>query len=98
SIDMYSTSWCGVCARARRYMNAHGVHYKDYDVDEDSAARARYHALNPRHSVPTIAIDDMVMVGFSGTAFEDIRDAAAYARLDRAAKNAPKMIEIGPAK
>lgn len=65
AITMYSTSWCGVCKVARKYMNDHGISFVEHDVDQSPTARAEYLRLNPRQSVPTIQIDDEVLVGFA---------------------------------
>jgi glutaredoxin len=78
SITMYSTSWCGVCKQARGYMQQQQISYTEIDIDHDAAARARQQTLNPRGSVPTIAIDDQVLIGFSPESLED--------RITRAAK------------
>jgi glutaredoxin len=79
-ITMYSTSWCGVCARARRYMSAQNIPFTELDVEHDASAHARAAILNPRGSVPTIAIDNEVLVGFSAGSLEDGIDRAARKR------------------
>jgi glutaredoxin len=79
SITMYSTSWCGVCNRARAYMREQQIPFTELDVDHDAAASARQRTLNPRGSVPTIAIDDEVLIGFSAESLEK--------RIDRAARH-----------
>ena len=78
AITMYSTSWCGACVKARGYMQAKNIAFTELDVEHDAAARAKARSLNPRGSVPTIAIDTEVMVGFSPESLES--------RITRAAK------------
>lgn len=78
NITMYSTSWCGVCKRARAYMEAKHIGFTELDVDSDTAARKRALALNPQGSVPTFAVDDEVLIGFDPASLE--------ARIDRAVK------------
>ena len=80
TITMYSTSWCGVCKRARAYMQENSLRFTDYDVERDLAAQARYHAINPRGTVPTIMLDDDVMVGFTAQTLEAAIDRAAKKR------------------
>jgi glutaredoxin len=77
-ITMYSTSWCGACKQARAYMLQKQIRFTELDVDHDIEANARQHVLNPRGSVPTITVDDELLIGFSGEALEK--------RIDRAAK------------
>jgi glutaredoxin-like YruB-family protein len=81
-VVMYSTSWCGVCKRARKYFEEKRIAFEELDVDEDPSARAEYVRLNPRHSVPTIKIGDEVVVGFSAAAVERALDAAARSRMN----------------
>lgn len=35
---MYTTSWCGDCALARRFLKARGIDCREVDVDEDAEA------------------------------------------------------------
>lgn len=81
-VVMYSTSWCGVCKRARAYFQEKRIAFEEHDVDKNAAARAEYLRLNPRRSVPTIKIADEVVVGFSPAAVERALDAAARARFN----------------
>lgn len=69
-ITMYSTSWCGVCKRARAYMESKHIGFTELDVDNDAAARTKALALNPRGSVPTFAVDDEVLIGFDPASLE----------------------------
>ena len=80
-IVMFSTSWCGVCKRARAYFEKEGISFVEHDVDKNQAARAEYLALNPKRSVPTIKIGNEVVVGFSEQVVESALDAAARARV-----------------
>lgn len=81
-VVMYSTAWCGVCTRARRYFKQNRISFTEYDVDENASARAAYLQLNPRRTVPTIKIGNEVIVGFSEQAVGRALDDAARARLN----------------
>jgi glutaredoxin len=80
-IVVFSTSWCGVCKRAKAYFEQEGIAFVEHDVDENQAARAEYLALNPKRTVPTIKIGNEVVIGFSEQAVQGAIDAAARARL-----------------
>lgn len=80
-ITMYSTRWCAVCRRARAYMQAENIAFTELDVEGDKSARARQRTLNPRGSVPTIEVDDQVLIGFSAAALEKRIERAARLRL-----------------
>jgi glutaredoxin len=79
-ITMYSTEWCGVCTRARKYMHDKRIPFKDFDIERDEQARDRAHAVNPRGGVPTITIDKEVLIGFSPESLEHHISRAAQAR------------------
>jgi glutaredoxin len=80
SITMYSTSWCGVCSSARTYMLSKDIPFTELDVERDPLAHDRAKELNPRGSVPTIAIDDELLIGFGAAALESRIDRAARKR------------------
>lgn len=79
-ITLYGTNWCGVCVAARAYLQAKNIPFQDFDIDRDKAARARAYALNPRGSVPTIAVDKELLIGFSPDSLEERITRAAQAR------------------
>jgi len=64
-VKVYSTPKCPYCKLAKKFLEDNGVEYQDFNVAEDSAAREeminKYHQL----AVPTICIDDEVIVGFN---------------------------------
>lgn len=57
-VVMYSTSWCGYCARARRLLQAKGVRFEEIDVDADPGARAEMIARSGRYTVPQVFVGD----------------------------------------
>jgi len=78
SITMYATQWCGVCRKAREYMETNGIDFVELDTDESSVAGERLGVLNPRKTIPTFEIDEQVYIGFREDAFE--------AKINRAAR------------
>jgi len=81
-VVMYSTTWCGVCKKARRYFEKERISFVEYDVDSNASARVEYLQLNPRRTVPTIKVGQEVIVGFSEGAIGRALDNAARARLN----------------
>lgn len=79
-ITMYSTGWCPVCKSARAYMTARGIAFTEFDIEQNDVARERAHAMNPRHTVPTITIDRELLVGFNAESFEERIARAARKR------------------
>ena len=68
-VVMYGAAWCGYCKQARHYFTAHGVPYREYDVDQDAAAQREFKRLGGT-GVPLILIGEARMQGFSEDRFE----------------------------
>jgi glutaredoxin 3 len=57
-VELYTTQWCGYCARARALLGRKGVEFTDIDVDTDSAKRAEMvQRSGGGMTVPQIFID-----------------------------------------
>jgi mycoredoxin len=64
-VVMYCRTWCGDCARARRWLAEHNIPYTEVDVEADPAARDRAAGHNDgRLHTPTFEIGDGVCVDF----------------------------------
>jgi len=84
-VEMYTTMWCGYCARARSLLQRKGVAFEDIDVEADSSKREEMvKRAHGRTTVPQIFIDGMHVGGSD--------DLVA---LDRAGKLDP-MLGTGP--
>jgi len=63
-IEMYSTMWCGFCARARTLLEKKGVAFTDIDVESDTGKREEMIARSGgRRTVPQIFIDGEHVAG-----------------------------------
>ena len=56
-IEIYTTPWCGYCARAKGLLEQKGAAYNEMDVMEDVAKRAEMRARSKRSTVPQIFIN-----------------------------------------
>lgn len=56
---MYTTSWCGYCARLKKVLKVEGIAYIEVDIEEDAAA-ARFvaSANGGNQTVPTLKFSD----------------------------------------
>jgi glutaredoxin 3 len=64
-IVMYSSGWCGYCARARALLQHKAVSFREIKVDEDPADRqAMISRSGGRRTVPQIFIGDRHVGGF----------------------------------
>lgn len=76
AVVMYSTDWCGYCAKARAYFAENGIAYVDHDIDTSAAAGAAFRRHGGR-VVPLIFVGSQRLDGFSELAFEFARLKAA---------------------
>ncbi|MCX7098906.1 MAG: hypothetical protein NTV43_13470 [Methylococcales bacterium] len=63
-VTLYSTVWCGYCAKTRRYFADNDIAYEDIDVEHTGAGQAAYQKLGA-NGVPIIVINDTVIQGYS---------------------------------
>ena len=57
-VEIYSSPWCGYCARAKGLLSRKGVDFVDYDVTADTAKRDEMVERAPGSTtVPQIFID-----------------------------------------
>jgi len=75
TIRIYTAEWCGICKRAKQYMNTKGISFVEYDVEKDPHGRNEYRMLGGR-GVPLITVGDEKMYGFSPQRFESLLEAA----------------------
>ena len=66
-VVMYSTTWCGYCARARQLFAAKGVALTEIDIDTVAGARAEMRARSGRTSVPQIFVGERHLGGYDDT-------------------------------
>ena len=84
-VEMYTTMWCGYCARARSLLQRKGVDFDDIDVEADTSKRTEMvQRAGGRTTVPQIFIDGAHVGG-----------SDELAALDRAGKLDP-LLGISP--
>jgi len=69
-IELYVTSWCPYCKKARNYLESRGIEYRLYDIERDAAAAGRKRQLAPNSGVPVAIIDGKLISGWSLQAYE----------------------------
>jgi glutaredoxin 3 len=65
TIQMYTTTWCGYCVRAKALLDARGLEYEEIQLDDDAGFRAKLHDLTGGWTVPQILIDDRPIGGYT---------------------------------
>lgn len=64
-IVMYSTSWCGVCRKARQFLTENGFKYQEIDADQAPGGWDKVKQLSGRRAVPVIVVDGEVTAGLN---------------------------------
>lgn len=64
SVEIYTTSWCPACKKAKRWLSQRGIAYKEYDVEKDPAAALRMNKLGGGGGVPFAVINEKTVLGF----------------------------------
>ena len=66
-VTMYTTSWCGYCARARQLFRSKGVLVTEIDVEHMPGARDEMRARSGRNTVPQIFVGELHLGGYDDT-------------------------------
>jgi glutaredoxin len=69
-VELYTTSWCPYCAKARDYFRQRGISFKEYDIEKDKSAARRKIRLGSRKGVPFAVVNGEKIHGFAPVAYE----------------------------
>lgn len=69
-VEIYETSWCGYCKKAKNFFRSRGIKFKTYDIEKDKSAARRMMALTRRRAVPFVVINGHQIQGYSKQAYE----------------------------
>ncbi len=69
-VELYVTSWCPYCKKARNFFLSRGVSFKEYDIEKDKSAAERKKRLDPRRGVPFVVINGQGIHGYIPSAYE----------------------------
>ncbi|VVC04224.1 putative Thioredoxin [Candidatus Bilamarchaeum dharawalense] len=70
-VIVYSTPSCPYCVRAKEYLTARGIKYKDYDVSVDRNKAKEMVEASGQMGVPVLQINGRVIVGFNRPLIDD---------------------------
>lgn len=71
-VVLYSTTWCGYCAKTRAYFSDNHVEYEDIDVEKSPEGQKMYQQLGA-NGVPIVVVNDTQII--RGYAPSDYADA-----------------------
>jgi len=63
-VKMYSTTWCGYCAAARRLLKAKGIDWEEIDVESHPDAARAMRAETHTTTVPQIFVGGTHVGGY----------------------------------
>jgi glutaredoxin len=69
-VELYVTSWCTYCKKARRFFQSRGIPVTEYDIEKDSEAALRKKKLDSRRGVPFAVINGHRIHGYIPSAYE----------------------------
>ena len=69
TVELYVTSWCPYCTKAKAYFDGKGIAYTVYDIDKDATANMRFKRYGGR-GVPLVMINGRAVSGYSVAEFE----------------------------
>ncbi len=59
AVTMYSTTWCGYCARLKAQMGREGIEFVEVDIEQDPEAAEFVMSVNGgNQTVPTLLFPD----------------------------------------
>ena len=64
-IQIYSTTWCGYCVRAKTLLDSLGLEYEEIHLDDDASFRATLYDLTGGWTVPQILVDGRSIGGYT---------------------------------
>lgn len=76
-IVVYSTTWCGVCVKAKNWLKANNIAFQEYDVEKTKRGKRDFKKLNGR-GVPIIMVGQQRMNGFSPSRMQQMLKNAGY--------------------
>ena len=69
-VELFVTSWCGYCKKAKAYLQKKEIKFTAYDIEKDLRAARRKDSLTSRKGVPFALIGSQKVTGFSELAYE----------------------------
>jgi len=58
-VTMYTTTWCGFCARLKSQLQREGIDYAEVDIERDESAAQLVMSVNGgNQTVPTLVFAD----------------------------------------
>lgn len=76
-VKILTTTWCGVCKKAKAYLAGKGIYFSEYDVETSNIGRQEFKLLAGR-GVPIILVGKQRMDGFSESKLDEMLKNVGY--------------------
>jgi glutaredoxin len=76
-VKILTTTWCGVCKKAKAYLAGKGIYFSEYDVETSDIGRQEYKRLGGK-GVPIILVGKQRMDGFSSSRLDEMLKNVGY--------------------
>ena len=70
NVEIYETSWCVYCKKAKNFFRSRGIDFAAYDIEKDPQAARRMRSFTNRRAVPFVVINGQGISGYSVAAYE----------------------------
>ncbi len=70
SVELYVTSWCTYCHKAKAFFRSRGIEFTEYNIEKDKAAAQRMLSHTKSRAVPFAIINGRIVQGYSIAAYE----------------------------
>jgi len=70
TVEIYETSWCGYCKKAKNFFRSRGIDFVTYDIEKDPQAARRMMSMTHTRAVPFVVINGQGISGYSEAAYE----------------------------
>jgi len=69
-VELYITTWCGYCRKAREFLQSKDISFIEYDIEKDPQAASRKEEISGWGGIPVAVINGQVIRGFSKATYE----------------------------
>ena len=76
-VKILTTTWCGVCKKAKAYLTGKGIYFNEYDVETSDVGRQEFKLLAGK-GVPIILVGKQRMDGFSESKLDAMLKNVGY--------------------
>jgi glutaredoxin 3 len=63
-VQLYTTSWCGYCVRAKTLLESRGLEYEEISLDDDPHFRRKLQEMTGGWTVPQVLLDGKPIGGY----------------------------------